>query len=88
MGTPFTNEEVAEMSRKRLESFRSAGIKYVRVLGCNYAPDECDIYRAARDDLFEIEFAPTLPLPGCDKANCKCILLAVEGPKGRKSPKE
>ena len=73
---PFSNEEVREMSRARLAQARAAGVKFISVLGCNYPPEECDAYRAVKDVIFEIDFAPELPLPGCDQKHCKCIILA------------
>jgi hypothetical protein len=77
----MTRAETEEYSRRTLRELRSAGIRHVAVLGCNYEPDECDAYRAIKRDIFEIDFAPSLPLPGCDKPFCKCILLAIEEPK-------
>ncbi len=67
------------MSRRRLQSFREAGIKFVQVLGCNCEEDECDAYRAVKGRVFEIQDAPQLPLAGCDQKYCKCILLARGG---------
>ena len=61
---------------KRLREFRAAGINRVEVFGCNYAPDECDSYRAIKGQVFAIDEVPAIPLPGCDKRACKCIYLA------------
>ena len=71
-----------ELDAHRIQEMRSAGIKWVEVLGCNHQPEECDSYRAMRGVPIEIQSAPELPLPGCDKLECKCILLARKGPKG------
>jgi len=77
----MTNAEVRASECKRVEAIQKAGIEWVEVLGCNHPPDECDAYRAIQGKLFRIEDAPKLPLPGCDKAHCKCIILASEGPE-------
>jgi hypothetical protein len=73
---PPSRAEVERSSRERLAEMKSAGIKFVTILGCNCPPEECDAYRAIQNEKFEIEFAPTLPLLGCDKEFCKCIHLA------------
>ena len=73
---PFTKSKVRKYTLMRLEEMRNAGIKFVSLLGCNYAPDECDSLRAMKGQKIAIETAPLLPLPGCDKKHCKCIWLA------------
>jgi len=77
----LTREEVGWFARKRLAEIRTSRIKWVRVLGCNDPSRECDSYRAVKGELFEVEFAPELPLPGCDLETCHCILIAEKGPK-------
>jgi len=71
----------SELDARSVKEMKNAGIKWVEVLGCNHQPEECDSYRAMKGVLIEIEHAPELPLPGCDMLECKCILLAREGPK-------
>jgi hypothetical protein len=73
---PLTASKVKKYSSMRLAEMREAGIQFVEILGCNHPPDECDAYRSIKGQKFEIEFAPLLPLPDCDKKFCKCIHLA------------
>lgn len=77
---PMSNAEVRRMSRRKIEELRAAGIEWVEVLGCAHPPDECEALRAMQGNPVEIQYAPELPLPNCDKKHCKCIILASEGP--------
>lgn len=79
METGMALRMTPELDSRRVQDMRRAGIKWVEVLGCSHPPEECDAYRAMRGVLVEIEYAPGLPLPGCDLLECKCILLAREG---------
>jgi len=63
---------------------REAGIKFVGVLASPNPGEYCEacaaimFTREKNGVKFEIEFATPLPLPGCDKHPCKCILIALE----------
>jgi hypothetical protein len=65
-------------SERRLAEMRERGIKFVQVLGCNNPGDDCEACLAMKDHSVEIEYAPTLPLPGCTMKKCKCVIIAVE----------
>jgi len=62
----------------RIADMRSCGIKFVQVLGCGNEGEDCEACLALKNYSIEIEFAPTLPLPGCDKKKCKCVIIATE----------
>lgn len=74
----MTRHQVTAESRRRIEEIKSAGIKYVKVLGAGNTDDECEACVAVRDQSFEVEFTPELPLPGCDLKWCKCIIIPSE----------
>lgn len=67
---------------------RAAGVEFVEVLGCGIPEDECEACRAAASMTFEIDFAPELPLPGCDLKYCKCVLVAAKGPRQKDAETE
>lgn len=74
----MTRRQVKTWSRQRIEEIKSAGIKYVKVIGSGNIGDECEACIAAKQQSFEIEFAPELPPPSCDLKWCKCVIVASE----------
>jgi len=74
----MTKRQVTAESRRRIKEMKSVGIKYVQVLSANNPDDECEACIAVKNQSFEIEFAPELPLVGCDVKWCKCIIIARE----------
>ena len=76
------SESVPDAERAR--QFYSVGITWIQFLGCNDAKRECKAVRALKGIAHDITTAPNLPLPNCDKLECLCIILASEGPKGRR----
>lgn len=74
----MTKRQVTAESRRRIKEIKSAGIKHVQVLGANDPDDECEACIAVKNQSFEIEFAPELPLVDCDLKWCKCIIIACE----------
>ena len=75
---PLDKAGVQKVSKAKLAELREFGIEYVGVLGCNNPGDDCEACLALKDQKIEIAFAPTLPLPGCDKKHCKCGLIAMQ----------
>lgn len=84
MSQRYTNATVRKESRERLAQMREAGIKFVGVLGSPNPGETCEaceaiMFKREKNGVkYEIEFATPLPLPGCDKHPCKCILIAVQ----------
>jgi hypothetical protein len=72
---PFSRRAVGKYSRFKLNALRSAGIKFVEILGRN-TTDDCRACLSLKGRLVPIEEAPVLPLPGCDKKHCHCLWLA------------
>ena len=79
-----TRDKVAKTESARLATMRDAGISHVGILASPNPGEfceECAAIMFTRDKdgtRFEIEFAPALPLPGCDKEFCKCLYIAVQ----------
>jgi hypothetical protein len=73
----LSEQEVRDHSRASIQRMKDSGIKMIAVLGCGNALLECEASRALRNQKLEIEFAPELPLPGCDKKHCRCLIIAV-----------
>jgi len=69
---------------ERLAEMREVGIQFVGVLGSPNAGENCEaceaiMFTREKDgERFEIESAPSLPLPRCDKQWCKCLFIALE----------
>lgn len=74
----ITKRQVTAESRRQIKQMKSVGIKFVQVLGAGNPDDECEACVAVKNQSFEVEFAPVLPLPGCDLKWCKCIIIASE----------
>jgi hypothetical protein len=74
---PLTAAKVRIYSRLQRAGFREAGIVLVGILGTHCTEDMCAAALAAKDKNFKIAEAPLLPLPGCDKKHCPCILVAL-----------
>jgi len=75
---PLPTHLVRQLAREQMETFKAAGIKFVEYLGANNDEDDCEAIKAMKNVAVEIHFAPLLPLPGCDRKYCKCILGASE----------
>jgi hypothetical protein len=75
---PLDRAGVNKISIAKLAELRACGIRFVELIGCNCAEDECDAYRERAGKVIEIEEALPLPLPGCDQKHCKCIWIARE----------
>jgi len=73
---PLGKNAVQKVSEAKLNEMRMVGIKFVGILGSN-SPDDCAACLALKNQKFEIESVPVLPLPECDKKFCKCIHIAV-----------
>lgn len=74
----MTKRQVTAESRRQIKQIKSVGIKYVKVIGAGNADDECEACIAVKNQSFDVEFAPELPLSGCDLKWCKCIIIASE----------
>ncbi|MGB8368150.1 MAG: hypothetical protein WCF71_02525 [Verrucomicrobiia bacterium] len=74
----MTKRRVTAESRRRIKEIKSVGIKHVKVLGAGNIDDECEACVAVKNESFDVEYAPELPLPGCDLKWCKCIIIASE----------
>jgi hypothetical protein len=74
----MTKRQVAVESRRRIKEIKSVGVKFVQVLGAGNADDECEACIAVKNQSFDVNFAPELPLPGCDLKWRKCIIIASE----------
>jgi hypothetical protein len=75
---PLDRAGVVKSSEAKLNEFRLVGIEFVSILGCNNPGDDCEACLALKDRKLEIESAPPLPLPECDKKFCKCLYIAAE----------
>ena len=80
---PMPPDLVAEYTRDRLGEMRKAGVKWVKLLGCGNPAEDCAECLRRQAQTIPISEAQPLPLPGCDKRFCKCILIAVAKPEAR-----
>jgi hypothetical protein len=74
----MTKRECKTWSLERIETMRKAGIKWVKILGTGNEGDDCKDCIALRGLSIPIEAAPTLPLRGCNKKVCKCVIVASD----------
>ncbi len=77
---PSPRDVVGSAARQRLEQLRAAGAEWVRILGCGMPNAECEMSVLMKEALFRMDAAPPLPLPGCDREDCKCTWVPTEPP--------
>jgi len=80
-GRQLSSRAVAgSAARQRLEQLKSAGVEWVRTLGSGMPGADCDYPVTLEDAVFQIDVVPALPLPGCEREDCKCTWVPAEPP--------
>lgn len=69
--------ECRKYSTLRLAEMKEVGVDFVEVLGSGLPGGDCTACLAIGGVKIPIGKAPLLPLEGCDRAACKCILIGT-----------
>jgi hypothetical protein len=77
---PSSRAVAGPAARQRLEQLRSAGVEWVRILGSGMPGADCDLCGMMKEAPFRMDAVPPLPLPGCDREDCKCTWVPAEPP--------
>jgi hypothetical protein len=67
-------------ARQRLEQLRAAGVEWVRILGSGIPGVDCDLCGMMKETPFRMDAVPPLPLPSCERDDCKCTWVPAEPP--------
>ncbi len=79
-----SGEIAREAARQRLEQLKAAGVEWVQILGCSMPNADCEVSVLIKEAPFRMDAVPPLPLPGCDREDCKCTWVPAEPPRESK----
>src|ERR1035438_2019384 len=77
---PSSRAVAGSAARERLMQLESAGVEWVRILGCGMPNADCEMSVLMKETRFRMGAVPPLPLPGCDREDCKCTWVPTEPP--------
>ena len=77
---PSSRAIAGSAARERLMQLESTGVEWVRILGCGMPNADCEMTALFKETPFRMGAVPPLPLPGCDREDCKCTWVPTEPP--------